>query len=98
MNILISHHFLEQYYSTNNGRNHTGWEDENYQQLVEKARVETDLEKREDLLLEAEALFVDAMPIVPLYFYTNAFVVGGNVHNMEMDTIGVIQLKDVYVE
>ena len=38
------------------------------------------------------------MPIVPLYFYTNAFVVGGNVHNMEMDTIGVIQLKDVYVE
>lgn len=90
--------FLEQYYSTNNGRNHTGWEDENYQQLVEKARVETDLEKREDLLLEAEALFMNAMPIVPLYFYTNAFVVGGNVHNMEMDTIGVIQLKDVYVE
>ena len=90
--------FLEQYYSTDNGRNQTGWEDEDYQGLVEAARSEQDSVKREELLLEAEAIFMDAMPVVPLYFYTNAYVVNDDVHNMEMDTIGVIQFKYVYVE
>ncbi|XJS11155.1 peptide ABC transporter substrate-binding protein [Aerococcaceae bacterium WGS1372] len=90
--------FLEQYYSTNNGRNHTGWEDERYQALVKAARSEQDVQKREELLLEAEAIFMDDMPIVPIYFYTNAYVVNEDVHNMEMDNIGVIQFKDVYVE
>ncbi|MBZ6527441.1 peptide ABC transporter substrate-binding protein [Aerococcaceae bacterium DSM 111021] len=90
--------FIEQYYSTSNGRNHTGWEDENYQRLVQEAQSEKDIQKRELLLLEAEAIFMDAMPIIPLYFYTNAYVVKDNVHNMEMDTIGVIQFKDVYID
>lgn len=90
--------FLEQYYSTNNGRNHTGWEDEEYQRLVEEARSVEDNGEREALLLEAEAIFMDAMPVVPLYFYANAYVANEDVHNIEMDTIGVIQFKDVYIE
>lgn len=90
--------FVEQYHSASNGRNQTGWENEQYQKLLEMARTEPDDSKREALLLEAEAIFMDEMPIVPLYFYTNAYVVRDDIHQMEMDQIGIIQFKDVYVE
>lgn len=90
--------FMEQYYSTTNGRNQTGWENKSYQQLLEMARTEKDDAKREALFLEAEAIIMDEMPIVPLYFYTNAYVVRDNIQYMEMDQIGIIQFKDVYIE
>ncbi|MGE3953739.1 MAG: peptide ABC transporter substrate-binding protein [Parachlamydiales bacterium] len=51
------------------GLNETGWEDPAYARLIERAEVEVDPAKRAALLSEAEALFMEAMPVLPICDY-----------------------------
>ena len=52
------------------GNNRTGWKNTRYDALVNEANEQTDLNKREKLFQQAEAILVrDELPIVPLYIY-----------------------------
>lgn len=88
--------FIEIFQSVG-GNNYTNWEDEEYAELIEKSRVETDDAAREELLHKAEDIFMDAMPIAPVYFYTNVWVNKENVKNIEVSPLGVIQYKWGYI-
>lgn len=55
-------------FSSDSTQNNTGWKNERYDALLEKIRNELDTDKRRALLHEAEALLMDEMPIIPLYF------------------------------
>jgi len=52
-------------------QNMTGWGNPEYDALIEAAGKETDGPKRMKLLREAEAIFLDEMPIMPMYFYVS---------------------------
>ena len=90
--------FLEQYDSAENGNNDTGWENPKYAELLAQSNTETDPAARLDLLLQAEAILMDEMPVAPIYFYTDQFVQKDYVSGMESDSLGNIQLKYVKVE
>ncbi len=90
--------FLEQYDTASNGNNDTGWENPKYAELLTQSNAETDSAARLDLLLQAEAILMDEMPIAPIYFYTDQFVKKDYVSDMESDSLGNIQLKYVKVE
>ena len=90
--------FLEQYDSADNGNNDTGWESPKYAELLAQSNAETDPAARLDLLLQAEAVLMDEMPIAPIYFYTDQFVKKDYVSGMESDSLGNIQLKYVNIE
>lgn len=90
--------FLEMYYEPDNGMNRTGWENEEYKALLDEAGMETDLDRRLELLKEAEAIFMEEMPTVPVYFYSNAHVAKDYVQNMQPDAFVDVQLKHVVVE
>jgi len=90
--------FLEMYYEPDNGMNRTGWENEEYKALLDEAGMETDLDRRLELLKEAEAIFMEEMPTVPVYFYSNAYVAKDYVQNMQPDAFVDVQLKHVVVE
>jgi oligopeptide transport system substrate-binding protein len=60
--------FLDMFTSTN-GNNNTGWSDPRYDKLIRDAQFERDAAKRMGILREAEALLMDELPIVPIYFY-----------------------------
>ena len=85
--------FLEQYDSAENGNNDTGWENKEYTDLLNQSNVETDPAKRTELLLQAEAIFMEEMPVAPIYFYTNLYVQKDYVTGMEPDALGNIKLK-----
>ena len=85
--------FLEQYDSADNGNNDTGWENSAYTELLKQSNVETDPTKRTEQLLQAEALFMEEMPVAPIYFYTNLYVQKDYVTGMEPDALGNINLK-----
>lgn len=85
--------FLEQYDSADNGNNDTGWENSAYTELLKQSNVETDPAKRTEQLLQAEALFMEEMPVAPIYFYTNLYVQKDYVTGMEPDALGNIKLK-----
>lgn len=51
------------------GNNDAGYDSPEYDRLLEAAQAELDLEKRGDLLEQAESVLLNDMPIIPIYFY-----------------------------
>jgi oligopeptide transport system substrate-binding protein len=66
--------FIDLFESTN-GNNHTGYADEEYDALVASARTETDQEAREQIFVEAEFKLAEDLPIIPVYWRNEDFVV-----------------------
>ncbi len=85
--------FLEMFNSAENGNNDTGWENAEYAALLKQSVTETDADKRTEVLKEAEAIMVEEMPVIPIYFYTNLYVQKDYVSGMEPDALGNINLK-----
>jgi oligopeptide transport system substrate-binding protein len=86
--------FLEMYNSAANGNNDTGWENAKYAELLKQSVNETDPAKRTAILLEAETIMMDEMPVAPIYFYTNLYISQDYVSGMVPDGLGNISLKD----
>jgi len=61
---------------TGGGNNRTGWSDPRYDALIARAAREVDPPRRFALLQQAERLLVaDAMPILPIHFTVNVYLV-----------------------
>ncbi len=71
---------------TGGANNKTGWGNAEFDKLIARIWVEQDLEARAALILEAEALFMEEMPILPIYSYVTQNLikprVGGLYGNM----------------
>lgn len=65
------HTFLDTFLSTS-PNNRTGWSSPEFDALVERAAATANREASIDLYRRAEGLAVDAMPKIPLYFYTKS--------------------------
>ena len=87
--------FLERYNTANNGNNDTGWENAEYKDLMAKAAKETDETKRTTYLKDGQKILMDEMPVIPIYFYSNEYVVKDGVKNMAPDALGNVSLKEV---
>ncbi len=60
-------------------QNNTHWSNKKYDQLIADAAKEGDPAKRLLILRDAEQIWVDEMPVIPLYFYTSINLVKPNV-------------------
>ncbi|MBL7140150.1 MAG: peptide ABC transporter substrate-binding protein [Planctomycetes bacterium] len=60
---------------TGGGNNETGWSNGEYDALIEAAAREADLTRRKDLFRQAERILLREVPIMPIYYYTSAFLV-----------------------
>ncbi len=60
-----------------------------YDAILERANAETDLEKRAEILAEAEALFADIGPSVPFIFYKGVVAVQPRVKDLRFSIFGV---------
>jgi len=65
--------FLDMFTSWSS-QNDTGWTSEDFDKLITEANSEFDVAKRMAYLHEAEALFMEEMPIMPIYYYTRPYV------------------------
>jgi oligopeptide transport system substrate-binding protein len=65
--------FLEMF-TTGNGNNDTGWSNPRYDDLIARAFRSPDEETHFALLQEAEALLLEDLPIIPLYWYTRIYL------------------------
>ncbi len=57
------------------GQNDSGFNNPEYDRLIEAAATEGDLEKRAALLAEAEEVMLNDYPIMPIYFYVTKHLV-----------------------
>lgn len=90
--------FLEMYRDADGGNNNTGWESKEFQDLLAKSATETDADARQQLLKDAEAIFMEEMPVAPIYFYTNNWVQAENLKDVAVSGLGDVQYKWAYFE
>lgn len=64
---------FERFYSKSQTKNYPGWENPLYQNFID-ASFYACSEKRAELLLQAEALFLDEMPLAPLYHWNMTYI------------------------
>ncbi|RKQ33578.1 peptide ABC transporter substrate-binding protein [Oceanobacillus halophilus] len=88
--------FLE-IFQTVGGNNYTNWESQEYSDLLDQSRTETDDAARKEILREAEAIFMEDLPIAPVYFYTNAWLSKDYVKGLEVSGLGGVQFKWAYL-
>ena len=63
--------------------NYSGWENEEYDSKMRAASETTDLAARAALLAEAEQIYVDEVPTIPLLFYSSRALVSDKVSGWE---------------
>ncbi len=80
------------------GREESGWQNADFSHLIEVARKESDLERRGELLFEAEQILLADMPIVPLYHSTACFLKKPYVKGITVSKLCDIDLKQAYIQ
>jgi len=86
--------FLE-CFTTDNGNNRTGWSSAAYDALIAEAVRTADRDARFAALQEAEAILLDELPIIPVYFYTNAWLQAPEVEGLDHNLLGYISFKRI---
>lgn len=76
----------------------SGWENQAFRELIERARHESDLAKRESLLKEAEEILFQEMPLSPLYHSTACFLKKPYVKDVYISKLCDIDLKRAFIQ
>ncbi|RXK25753.1 peptide ABC transporter substrate-binding protein [Bacillus velezensis] len=90
--------FLELFRDKEGGNNDTGWEDPEFKKLLNQSQLETDPDKRIEELKKAEKIFMDAMPVAPVYFYTDPWVQDKNLKNVILTGTGEVYFRNASFE
>lgn len=86
------------FHSSEKGNNNmTFYANPEVDKILEKARSETDDEKRWELYAQAEKMILDDAPIVPIYFYSYARVVNPSVKNYTLSAMGLIPYNKIWL-
>jgi oligopeptide transport system substrate-binding protein len=83
---------------TGSGNNYTGWSSADYDSLLFTAARTLDPTARHALWQKAEALLLDAAPIIPIYYYTHVFLLQTSVHGWYPNPLDHHPYKDVWLE
>lgn len=78
---------------TDSPMNRTTWSNKAYDELIQKAKNEVDEEARWDLLVQADELLMEEMPVFPLYFYNQVTLEKPGVKNILRHPVGYVDLK-----
>jgi dipeptide transport system substrate-binding protein len=84
--------FLENFI-TGSPMNRTGWSNAQFDQLIKDAKAEKDDKKRYQMMYQAEKLFLDAAPIIPIHFYNQVNLQNKNVTGIVRHPVGYLELK-----
>jgi len=89
--------FLGLYY-TPTGNNGTGWWDPKYAALLDEANSTGDQQKRLDLMAKAEALALEAQPVMPLFTTSARWMKKPYVKGMYPNPASLFPWKWIYIE
>ncbi|MEM7698219.1 MAG: peptide ABC transporter substrate-binding protein [Verrucomicrobiota bacterium] len=68
-------------FQSNDTNNQTGWANPEYDRLLKESTQISDTEARYRKLQEAEAVLLDELPILPIYWYTRVYLLHPDVQN-----------------
>jgi dipeptide transport system substrate-binding protein len=78
---------------TGSSMNRTGWSNAEFDKLITDAKAETDAAVRWQLLMDAEKVLFEEMPIFPIHFYNQVTLQKPNVTGIVRHPVGYLDLK-----
>ncbi len=66
---------------TGDSNNNTGWSSADYDRLMRESSLLSDPARRYAKLAEAEAVLLDELPVIPIYWYTRVYLLHPDVRN-----------------
>ncbi len=90
--------FLGIYRLANSQMNQSRWSHPNFTSLLNQADLEKDPTKRLSLLADAEAIFVDEMPVAPIYFYSGNYLQKPHLKGVSLSELSDIDFKYAYID
>ncbi|QDT13786.1 peptide ABC transporter substrate-binding protein [Planctomycetes bacterium K23_9] len=84
---------------TDGPQNDTNWSNQEFDRLLQDAGSEGDPAKRMKMLQAAEQIFIDEMPVIPIYFYTSLNMIKNDVEGFfptaqDLHPIQLLQPKE----
>jgi oligopeptide transport system substrate-binding protein len=89
---------LERFKHSSNIKNYAGWENEHFQALLERSALEITPEERSKLLLRAESLFVDHMPVSPIFHWNSAALVKPHLQDVAFSPMGGLFIERLSIQ
>ena len=89
--------FLSQFVSDSE-QNEAHWKNPEYDRLVDRALTEQDDAKRYALYRQAEAILMDELPILPVFFYAKQTLIGSWVKGFHANAQDIHPLRDIRLE
>lgn len=80
-------------FQTGNPMNRTGWSSAEYDKLIKDAYKEPDEAKRFALLHDAEKLLMEDAPVLPLYYYSTAYLQSDKAVDIVRHAFGYMDFK-----
>lgn len=89
--------FLDLWLSTS-GNNTTGFENIEYDRLMDQAARSFDSEERMEYFQQAEAVLLDELPVIPIYYYVSSKLIRESVQGWYPNLLDRHPYKYVYLE
>lgn len=89
--------FLEIFKSKDNPTNLTFWQNEAYSKLLDESSMELDPKKRKEILVDAETLLIENMPVVPIFHNSYNYLKAPNVQEVYFSPLGYLDFKNAKV-
>lgn len=86
---------FERFKYKEHSKNYSGWENEEFIKLLNASAVEVNSQKRFNLLEKAEELFMEEMPITPIYHFIYATLKQDHVKDIVIGPVGDVHLDSV---
>jgi oligopeptide transport system substrate-binding protein len=83
---------------TGGGNNNTGFSNPEYDRLIAESERTGDPAERLEILQQAEAIFMEELPIIPVYFYTSKYLLHPSVKGWHANYLDNHPYKYVYLE
>jgi len=90
--------YLEIFKYKNNGTNNTQWENGNFIKLLDASNSAPNADQRNKLLLSAEKVLMDEMPIIPLFFNSYNYLQKPGVSGIYFSELGYLDFKNAQIE
>jgi len=85
-------------FTRNSGFNRTGWSDPEYDRLYEEVMNTADETRRLALMQRMERILTDAMPILPVYYYTKPYLMDPRVRGWTDNLLGLAPFEQAWLD
>jgi oligopeptide transport system substrate-binding protein len=80
------------------GNNTSQWANTDYDQYVKTANSTNDQKIRMEAMHKAERLLMEEMPVIPINFYTNPYLINAKLKGVYLLPLAVVDFKEAYME